>query len=187
VNHVAGSASSTHFTDIRYPEFPLTNGTVAVRPWGVQDLGFLTGASAMETDPWSPMPRGFSEQRWRETLREGDRFGQLTFVIDASGEYAGIITLGGFDRLHRVTEISGYWVKPELRGYGIAAGAISLVTLWAIESLRCARVQIFTRPDNVGSRRAARKAGFAEEGVLRSFVEVAGKRSDAVVLSRISV
>lgn len=184
---VADLLGSTRIVDVRYPESSLVSGPVAVRPWSLQDLAFLAGASAKEADPWSPMPIGFSEQRWKKRLTESDQCGELTFMIEHDSQRAGIITLGGFDHVHRVAEISGYWIKPELRGYSIAPAAISVVTQWAIESLACARVQIFTRPDNASSRRAAWKAGFAEEGVLRSFVEVAGERSDAVVLSRINV
>jgi RimJ/RimL family protein N-acetyltransferase len=191
----------------RYPSAPLVLGDVSVRPWSQRDAPFLSAAASLETDPWAPIPLGLSEAQWTAEIETAEARGDLGFVIEVTGDAgdagstgtagvsattggtatvpAGLITLGALDPCHRVAEITGYWVLPALRGRGVAAAAIDLVAGWAMSALDYARVQIFTRPDNPGSRRAARRAGFAEEGVLRSFVEVAGERSDAVVLSRV--
>jgi RimJ/RimL family protein N-acetyltransferase len=40
-----------------------------------------------------------------------------------------------------------------------------------------------TAPDNEASQRVAEKAGFTREGLLRRYVEIKGKRRDAVVFS----
>ncbi|MGC5010764.1 GNAT family N-acetyltransferase [Streptosporangium sp. DT93] len=185
----------------RYPSAPLVLGDVSVRPWTRCDAPFLAAAGSLETDPWAPIPLGLSEAQWTAEIETTEARGDLGFVIEITGvdrpaevagaavtdrvTPAGLITLGALDPCHRVAEITGYWVLPALRGRGVAAAAIDLVAGWAMSALDYARIQIFTRPDNPGSRRAARRAGFAEEGVLRSFVEVHGERSDAVVLSRV--
>ncbi|MFI6450355.1 GNAT family N-acetyltransferase [Streptosporangium amethystogenes] len=184
-----------------HPSTPLIRGRVSVRPWTRHDADFLSMVSSLETDLWAPVPLGLSAAQWLSELEATADRGDLGFIIEVQGAEvggnadvagrgtrpapAGLLTLGAFDPHHRVAEITGYWVSPGLRGQGVAATAIDLVTGWAVASLGYARIQIFTRPDNVGSRRAALRAGFAEEGVLRSFVEVAGERSDAVVLSRV--
>lgn len=170
-----------------YPTASLREGLVTVRGWTWADLAFLTRASSRETDPWSPMPCAWSEHDWITKLDETDETDELIFILEF-GEprrTAGVLSLGAFDRRHRVAEIVGCWVHPALRGHGIAPSAFGLVSRWAFESLGYERVHIFTRPDNEGMRRAAARAGWVLEGVLRSFVEMAGQRSDAVVLSMI--
>jgi RimJ/RimL family protein N-acetyltransferase len=146
--------------------------------------------SAIETDVWSPFPVGLSEADWARLLSAPNSPADLTFVMEFASDNGmhpvGVIALGAFDLNNRVAEVTGYWIHPDFRGRSIAPTGIRLVTDWAMICLGFSRVQIFTRPDNVSSQRAARKAGFTLEGVLRSFVQVAGERSDAVVLSRIS-
>ena len=47
-------------------------------------------------------------------------------------------------------------------------------------------MEAWTEPANTGSQRVLLHAGFAREGVLRSFLSFGDRRADAVVLSRIA-
>jgi RimJ/RimL family protein N-acetyltransferase len=155
---------------------------VELRPAVSDDIAVLRAWSAAEDDVWSPLPSGWSGADWRDHLAAA---AGSTLVIEHAGRPAGVVMFGPVDVTHRVVELAGYWLAPLMRGRGIGRSAIELAARHAFDRMNCARVQIFTRPDNVASRRAAVAAGFAEEGLLRSFVEVSGERSDAVVLSRI--
>jgi RimJ/RimL family protein N-acetyltransferase len=66
-----------------------------------------------------------------------------------------------------VTEV-GYWVAAEARGRGLCPRAVSLVSRWLIAEHGVERVQLRADVENVPSRRVAEKAGFTQEGVLRS-------------------
>ncbi|WP_421742694.1 GNAT family N-acetyltransferase [Cellulomonas sp.] len=58
---------------------------------------------------------------------------------------------------------------------------------WAERDVSCvARVEAWVDPENIASRRTLERCGFELEGRLRSFREVGGRRSDALVYSRIA-
>ena len=73
----------------------------------------------------------------------------------------------------------GYWVAQSARGHGLAARAVALVSAWAFARLRLARLEIWVEPANVASQRVAQRAGFAHEGLLRSYVQLRTRRGDA--------
>ena len=66
---------------------------------------------------------------------------------------------------------------------GLHARGLRLAARWAVKALSWARVQLWIEPDNTPSLRVARAAGFVEEGVLRSYSVIDGRRCDAVFFS----
>jgi RimJ/RimL family protein N-acetyltransferase len=58
-----------------------------------------------------------------------------------------------------------------------------MVARWLLANTELARVQVTTTADNQPMIRAARAAGFADEGVLRAYMRVGGRRTDAAILS----
>jgi RimJ/RimL family protein N-acetyltransferase len=55
---------------------------------------------------------------------------------------------------------------------------------YAFEDLELGRLELITDPDNAASQRAAEKAGFTREGVLRShLLHPDGRRRDSVMFS----
>ena len=83
-----------------------------------------------------------------------------------------------------MTEV-GYWVAAEARGRGLCPRAVSLVSRWLIMEHGVERVQLRADEENVPSRRVAEKAGFTQEGVLRSsrYNRRLGRRVDFVMYS----
>ncbi|MGH2981129.1 MAG: GNAT family N-acetyltransferase, partial [Solirubrobacterales bacterium] len=77
----------------------------------------------------------------------------------------------------------GYWIAADARRRGHATRATRLLAVWTLRSLGLERVQIHTRVANQASQRVAERAGFVREGVLRSHMQVKGRRFDAVVFS----
>ena len=62
-----------------------------------------------------------------------------------------------------------------------------VLTDWALSErgLGLGRVQVFVAPENVAALTLARRTGFREEGVLRSYWEHGDGRLDVIVLARV--
>lgn len=108
----------------------------------------------------------------------------FVIVSVATGEVIG--TIGVFRKSwdHAVAEI-GYWLSADARGQGVATRAVKLLSLWAIEAMGLARIQLGTNRANLASQRVAEKAGFKYEGTLRNWREIRGERADEVHFSLI--
>jgi RimJ/RimL family protein N-acetyltransferase len=72
----------------------------------------------------------------------------------------------------------GYLVAANARGRGVMPRAIRLASRWGFTKLGLERVEILVHPENEASQRAAEKAGFKREGVLRSYTRVKAERFD---------
>jgi [ribosomal protein S5]-alanine N-acetyltransferase len=77
----------------------------------------------------------------------------------------------------------GYWLLPEAQRKGLASHAVGLVAPWALRDLALARLALLTAPSNQQFQRVAERTGFHREGVLRSYVEIDGRRVDQVSFS----
>jgi RimJ/RimL family protein N-acetyltransferase len=51
------------------------------------------------------------------------------------------------------------------------------------DNLPIERIQITVQPDNRASRAVAERAGYAFEGILRSYIEIEGRPRDAAMYS----
>jgi RimJ/RimL family protein N-acetyltransferase len=109
----------------------------------------------------------------------------LTIVAPGGDESCGGLDVHEVDWDHSRAEI-GIWVAPHRRGQGIAADALRLGGRWLLESCGLKRVQLLTEQDNPAMRRAARNAGFDEEGILRAYLRERGQRVDVVMISLIA-
>jgi RimJ/RimL family protein N-acetyltransferase len=77
----------------------------------------------------------------------------------------------------------GYWVAPDARGRGVAARGMRLLCRYAADELGVARIELWIEPSNVASQRVAEAVGFRREGLMRSFMPVAGNRRDMLMYS----
>jgi ribosomal-protein-alanine N-acetyltransferase len=68
----------------------------------------------------------------------------------------------------------------------VALRAVRLLAEWAMTEAGRARVALYTRVDNPASQRAAEKAGFRREGVVRAYMLLKGERHDAVIFGMTS-
>ncbi|HWE15076.1 MAG TPA: GNAT family protein [Solirubrobacteraceae bacterium] len=109
----------------------------------------------------------------------------LTIVAAGEDECCGGLDVHEVDWDHLRAEI-GIWVGPQRRGRGMATDALRLGARWLLDTCGLKRVQLLTEPDNAPMRRAARKAGFGEEGVLRAYLRERNDRVDVVVISLIA-
>lgn len=95
-----------------------------------------------------------------------DRFARrlsIDLVIVTEADLViGEVGLAGFSDKHQGALI-GYWLLPEARGQGLAAGAVGAVTAWAHATLALEIVVAKCHPDNAASHRVAAKSGYRHE------------------------
>lgn len=106
-------------------------------------------------------------------------------AIEAGDRFVGSSGLQRLEDTRMGPEI-GYWVAPWARGHGYAAETTSGLAQWAFAH-GAPRVHLFADVDNVASQAVARRAGFTEEGLLRSCLpNPDGSRGDALLFARLS-
>jgi RimJ/RimL family protein N-acetyltransferase len=89
----------------------------------------------------------------------------LIITDAATGTPAGTMTL----RRSGPPNVAGigYGILPEFRGRGYTSRALSLLADWVFAQTSIHRLELGCKPDNLASARAADRAGFAREGLLR--------------------
>lgn len=174
-----------------FPDPPLVDGVVALRPWCRSDApqrfeGF--------SDPlclrfsW-PLVEPFTEAHVVGNFDEQEearlRGEELNFaVVDATDldRVWGGASVYDVD-LDPARAAVGYWLAPDARGRGVATRTLRLLARWAFDHLAIARLELTCAPDNVASQRVAERGGFVCEGVLRSHIRFKGGRRDTVLFS----
>ena len=165
----------------------LTDGVVTLRGWEEEDVPALV---AVCQDPeiarWTRVPSPYGESQAREFLATKERMaadhGDRYFaVVDARDRR--LLGSTGLQRVRDRRAQIGYLVAAEARGRGVATRAVRLLAAWAFAEEDVARLDLLTQPENIASQRVAERAGFRREAVLRSYIELNGRRHDAVVFS----
>lgn len=77
----------------------------------------------------------------------------------------------------------GYWVEPGSRGRGVATAALRLLSTWGLRLPGIERLELYVEPWNEGSWRAAERAGYHREGLLRRWQAVGDERRDMLMYS----
>jgi RimJ/RimL family protein N-acetyltransferase len=159
----------------------LEDDEIRLRPFTDEDVpAIVTACQDPEIPRWTRVPAPYTHEDAREFVQASAADGASFAIVDRrSGELLGSI---GARRLEDNFRI-GYWVKREARGRGVATRALRLVARFAVEELGAARVELITDPANAASQRVAEKAGFTCEARLRSYYELKGRRSDALMYS----
>ncbi|MDP9294142.1 MAG: GNAT family N-acetyltransferase [Actinomycetota bacterium] len=174
--------------ELPLPDPPLRSDSLALRAWSTADMPALVAACQ---DPAIarfaaaiPPPGSEADARaWfaaQEPARRGGLRLELAIVNLESDELLGSISLSSVEWSHGRAMVS-FWVVPEARGQGAAAGALRLLAGWAFGSLHLTRVELFIEPENAISQRVAERCGFVREGLLRSRWVSRGRRRDSVV------
>jgi RimJ/RimL family protein N-acetyltransferase len=163
---------------------PISDGEVAVREWRREDLPAMI--AMLDDEPivrWTRVPHPYGEQDAIDFLVRGDAERErgeginLAMVDGNTDAILGSISL----RMASWADLRGqlgYLVGAHARGRGVAPRAVRLVSAWGFQKLGLERIEILVHPDNEPSQRAAEKAGFKREGVLRSYTRVKAERFD---------
>ena len=145
---------------------PAHPGALLLRPLAVQPRG-RAGLHRRVT------PR--ARRRHRRPLRDLRR----APAIRADGELLGAVNLMAYPE--REAAETGYWVKREARGRGVATAALRLMIAYAFEQVGVERLELMTETPNVPSQRLAEKLGFRREGVARAYLASRGERDHDLV------
>jgi len=171
--------------ELPWPDPPLADEVVTLRPWRVADVPAKVAAFHdpvfQHFSDWAPLTEAAAREHLAE-LEHGRRQGvQLDLaIVDAA--MLGGVSLYGLDRTQGRAAI-GYWLAPAARGRGVATRAVRLLAAWAFAEVGVARLELTCGPDNVASQRVAERCGFTREGLLRSHLPFKGGRRDTVLYS----
>jgi RimJ/RimL family protein N-acetyltransferase len=175
------------------PDPPLTDGVITLRPWGEPgDVEAITAAcnDRAIAEFLDLIPSPYTEDDAREYIavtRQGWADGTTTnFAITEAETAAAVGSIGvrWIEPDQRIVEV-GYWVAPHARGRGLCTRGLRLVSRWLVRDHGIERVQLRADEQNPASRKVAEKAGFKQEGVLRSsrFNPRLNRRIDFVMYS----
>lgn len=169
------------------PDPPLEDGVIALRAWRTSDAAAITRLFAdREALEWTRAPAPYREGdafQWLAgvpgQMRRGDAL-PLAITDAADGSLLGSIDL----RMRGEGRAEfGYVIAAWARRRGVGTRALRLYSRWAFSTLGLARLELLVQPGNEGSLALGRRAGFAEEGLLRSHSIVRGQRKDMVIMA----
>jgi len=145
-----------------------------------QDPQITTITTVPSTDG-TPEALAFIE-RQRDRLRTGAGY---VFAIadptDRAVGHIGVFFVSGAGARASV----GYWIVPSHRHRGFATEALSTVTSWALTLADLDRVELYVEPGNTSSWRAAERAGYVREGLLRAWERISGVPRDMYMYARL--
>jgi RimJ/RimL family protein N-acetyltransferase len=112
--------------ELRFPDPPLTEGVIALRPWALDDAPFVARAcqdpSISRYSPNIPFPYTEADAldwlKSQEPARLAGRHLNLAVVRAGSSEELGAISLGNVDMPMRSASI-GYWLYERLVELGV--------------------------------------------------------------------
>lgn len=165
----------------------LERDPLVLRAFTADDVGLV---QAVASDPLIPLittvPAGADlrgalayVERQHARLRDGEGF-SFAIADSATDEAVGQIGLW-LANLAQGRASIGYWVAESHRGRGLATGALRLISTWGLGLPGVHRLELRVEPWNTGSWRAAERAGYRREALLRSVQVVGGERRDMYV------
>ncbi|YAL81885.1 GNAT family N-acetyltransferase [Dermacoccaceae bacterium W4C1] len=171
---------------LAYPDPPLSDARVRLRPWQENDLDCVREAA---TDPRIPfgtsVPAQFTPEAGAAFLRRQDERRRaheglsLAICPRESGQAVGLLYLA--IRPQAAVAGLGYWLIPSARGSGLVQAAIQLAMPWVFEAWQLQRLEAWVVPDNIASQRVLQACGFSQEGRLRNFLNTPNGSQDVLV------
>ena len=170
----------------------LTGEVVALRARLDSDIAVLEAElyadvalrSRTDSRPWRPVPPGSPASPFRvaDPLAVPACFSVVELY---SGELAGEALLWGVDNHNRVAH-AGLSLRPSFRGRGLGTDIVRVLCRYGFEVRGMHRMQVETLASNAAMIRAATRAGFTREGILRQAAWVTGAFEDEVILGQLA-
>jgi RimJ/RimL family protein N-acetyltransferase len=175
------------------PDLPggeLSDGTVTLRPLGVEDTEDVYRTRRLpEIVAAQVPPEPFSHERAARRCAQAESNwlagAQVALSIrDAMTDaFAGEIALN-YHEPPTGQAMIGYDLDPAWRGHGYASRAVRLLAAWAFERTGVVRLVAGTAPENIASQRVLEAAGFRREGYQRSRLPgLSGTRIDDLLFA----
>ncbi len=175
---------------IPFPDPPLADGAVALRPWRPEDAAVKASWGRDHAIVWwTDVPADYTEAAalaWAAEVEEHRLQGRgvaLAIVDAASGAVLGSCDLRRPDPADPTLGEIGYLLSEHARGRGHATRAVMLQVQWAFQSLGMRRVQALVEPGNSPSSAVLERVGFRNEGLLRNYRPGADGRGDRFMFS----
>jgi RimJ/RimL family protein N-acetyltransferase len=156
----------------------LRGDRIDLHPIEEEDLPFLA-EQMNDPDVWATLGsrrpiNQHQEREWWEQLDERDG---VTLLVVANGAPVGNLGYGDVNENWGTAEV-GYALHPDHWGNGYATEAVALLTRYAFEERRLAKLVAKAYAHNPASMRVLEKAGWYEEAVLDREAFVGGERVD---------
>lgn len=175
----------------------LAHGRVLLRPPAFTDHGAwaaLRAESRAFLEPWEPeWPHDdLARHAWKERMRRyradvSQGTGVPLFIfIEGGTVLAGGISIGYIRRGVSQSGQIGYWMGARHAGKGLMGEALAALIPHAFGELGLHRLEAACIPDNKRSIGVLEKAGFQREGLLRSYLKIAGEWRDHFLYARIN-
>jgi len=150
--------------EIPKPDPPLADGTVALRPWCVEDAPVLARAWA---DPairrWCSVPAEATVEGAERWIAGADGCRQdglaLDLAIETADGVVGEVGLGPIQWGHHRAAV-GFWIDAEHRRQNLAAKALKLLAAWALAELPLDTLAAEASSENPASGWTLAAAGF---------------------------
>jgi RimJ/RimL family protein N-acetyltransferase len=107
-------------------------------------------------------------------------------VVDVAGKHFGNVWLFDVDNYHRKAEVRILIGDKSAQGKGVGTEALQLISRFAFEMANLHKLYAYVLETNPRAKRSFEKAGFSQEGVLRSDRFSAGKFVDVYVLGLVN-
>jgi [ribosomal protein S5]-alanine N-acetyltransferase len=124
-------------------------------------------------------------RRAKDDAKSGSALVFFVFEI-ASNRLVGGITLGHIRHGVAMSAQIGYWVGEPFAGKGYMTDAVRTLARHSFTKLGLHRLEAACIPSNLRSVRVLEKAGFAQEGLLKSYLKINGQWQDHLLFARIS-
>ena len=162
-----------------------------LRRWRAKDIGSLVRyANNINVSRYLrerfPYPYTRKDARAFLASATGSGADDTRLAIEVEGEaVGGIGVIIGTD-IERFSAEVGYWLGEPFWGRGIASEALRMFSADVFERLNLPRLFAVAAAANVGSARVLEKAGYQQEGVMRSAAVKFGRPHDQLLFARIN-
>ena len=179
------------------PPPPLSDGHALIRVPEMGDYEQWSNLRLQSRDflaPWEPiwpandLTRAAFRSRIRHYGRDiGDDAAYPYFIFDhAGGALVGALTLSNVRRGVAQAGTLGYWIGEPFARRGYMTSAVRLMLGFAFRHLGLHRVEAACLPHNEASVRLLRTCGFAQEGLARGYLRIAGEWRDHLLFARLA-
>jgi ribosomal-protein-alanine N-acetyltransferase len=183
-NHPYAEAVSA----LPFPEPPLTDGVVMLRPWRDEDAAVKAawGQDAVIVR-CTGVPANYTAEAARaraaqtEEARRAGRTLALAITDASSGVVLGSCDIRRPDAEDPTLGEVGYLLSEAARGRGVATRAMGLLLDWSFRELGMQRVQALVHPENPASAAVLDRLGFKREDLLRRYRGHDDGRGDRVL------
>jgi RimJ/RimL family protein N-acetyltransferase len=138
-----------------------------------------------EWHPWRPVSPGAQASRYRIT-EPADDVARFSVIELADETLAGEAVLGNIDA-HNRSALIGLVLRPAFRGKGFGTDIVRVLCHYGFTVLGLHSVRMGTLADNDAMIKAAERAGFTREALLRQTAWIMGEFQDGVLLGMLAV